>query len=195
MAGQQLPSGLIISDVSVTNVHKSYITESMTGKFQSRDSGVQRFKGTVTLTAAGGYRGGQTLNGFLAKIKGRLNKFELQLGCTYASDTIVSGNVSVNGSRSIGSTLVTIDGYNGNVHSGQVFNAPNDDKMYICLDDISNFGTMEIVPALAVALNDNDILNFTNPSFTVILDSSETTIEHSEAGLITSTKLNWTETL
>jgi hypothetical protein len=193
MASQEIPPLLIISDVSVTNVHKSYITESMSGKFQSRDSGVQRFKGTVKLTAPDTFRGGQTLNGFLAKLRGRLNTFELRLGGTYASDDINTGQVLVNGPHSIGSTTVSIDGYNGNVNSGQVFNAPNDDKMYICLSDVTNFGTMEIIPALSVSLNNNDILNFLTPSFTVILDSNETTIEHSESGLVTSATLNWTE--
>lgn len=194
MAGEKIPPGLIISDVNVTNIHKVYTTESMSGKFVSRDSGVQRFKGTLRLTALGGFRGGQTLNGFLAKLRGRSREFELELCGTYASDTVITP-VMVQTAASIGSTNITIGNYLGSVYSGQVFNGPNDNKMYICLDDATGNSTIEIIPQLKVALEIGNQLNFTNPVFTVVLDSNETTIEHSESGYITSATLNWFESL
>ena len=78
-----IPSNLIISDVAITNQHRTYTTESMGGKFSSRDSGHQRFNGTLTLTAEGGLRGAQTLNGFLASLRGRSNEWLITLGGAY----------------------------------------------------------------------------------------------------------------
>lgn len=191
---ETIPSNLIISDVSITNEHRTYTTESMTGKFVSRDSGVQRFRGTLTLTAEDTFRGAQALNGFLAKLKGRLNEFEISLGGAYASDTY-DGLATVQSTTAIGSSSINLGGLVGSVHVGQVFNCPNDTKLYTCLTDITNSGVIQIVPEIRTTLNISDVLDFKTPKFTAILDSSESTIQHTENGLISSATLNWVESL
>ncbi|MCV5948106.1 hypothetical protein OFN94_25145, partial [Escherichia coli] len=71
-----IPTQLMITDVSITNYHRVYSTESISGIQYRRDSGVQWFKGSITLRAYG-YENVRRLNGFLASLKGKLNEFAL----------------------------------------------------------------------------------------------------------------------
>ena len=112
----------------------------------------------------------------------------------YTSDTINS-NPRNNGATSIGVSQLDIDTFFGTIHLGQVFNVPNDTKMYTCLSDTVSGGTIQVVPNIRVPIQNDAILNFIDPSLTVIMDSNASTITHTENGLIATATLNWTESL
>ncbi len=190
---ETIPSDLIISEVSITNEHRTYHNESISGKFQTKDSGVQRFKGTLILTARG-YSGSQTLTGFLAKLKGRLVEYELELGGAYVSDTI-SRNPLIDIEAPINSSTVTVNTVVGELKLGQVFNFANDSKLFVCVSDRSDNGIIDIVPSTRIVAAVGEPLEFISPKLTCVLNSQETTVTHTEGGLISSAMLNWSEVL
>ena len=191
-----IPSELIISDVSIINMHRTYATESISGIQYRRDSGIQKFQGTITLTAEG-YEGAKILNGFIAGIKGKLEAFEIQLGGAFSTDGIVSDPVLV-GTHNIGSTSLNVSSFSGaDIVAGSVFNLPNETKLYTILETLLQTGnsSLTIVPAVKVSHSSSEILNFTDPKFTAILNSNETTITHTQGGLISSAVISWSELL
>ena len=194
---EQIPSNLIISDVSITNEHRIYTSKSISGIQYRKDSGIQKYYGTITLTASG-FDSARILNGFLTKLKGRLNAFEIMLGGAYGYESL-SDNPKLAASYNIGSDNISISSYSGDVtiSAGSVFTLPNETKLYTILDDVSSAGnsTVDIIPSLKIQHSINETINFINPKFTVILDTNNTTITHTHGGLISSVTLNWTEEL
>jgi len=194
---EKIPTNLIISDVTITNEHRTYTSKSISGIQYRQDSGIQKYSGSLTLTASG-FDSAKILNGFLIKLRGRLNSFELQLGGAYGYDNITT-NPKLNASYNIGSETINISPFIGNdkIYAGSVFTLPNETKLYTIIDDIPLYGnpSVGIVPALKIQHNINEDINFINPKFTVILDTNNTTITHNNGGLISSVILTWTEEL
>ncbi len=193
---EQIPSDLIISDVSITNMHRVYSSTSISGIQYRRDSGVQQYRGTITLTAEG-FNGAKRLNGFLAKLKGRLNSFEIELGGAYAEPDINVLPTLIN-AHGVGSTNINVSGYSGpTILAGSVFTLPNESKLYTILDDIPTSGnpSVDIVPAIKNSHAASEPINFRNPKFTAILDINETTIIHGSSGFIPTAVIAWSEVL
>ncbi|MGZ7642483.1 hypothetical protein [Vibrio parahaemolyticus] len=188
-----IPEQLMITDVSITNYHRVYSTESMSGIRYSRDSGIQWFKGTITLQAYG-YDNVRKLNGFLASLKGKLNAFALPLGGAYSNPDIVSNPVTST-PHSIGATSIKLFHTGRPIEAGSVFTVPNDTKLYTVLEQVDKGGTYAITPALKKAHSKTEPVNFMNPVITAVLDSNETTIEHQGNGKIAKATISWTEHL
>ena len=198
---KQIPDSLIISDVTINNYHRVYSTESISGIQNRRDTGIQRFNGSITLTAEGGFIGAKALNLFIMSLRGKYNLFEIELGGAYATPEIISSgaNPSVNGSHGTGDSTINMkNNVVGAVPivAGSVFNVDGETKLYTIMDDLPVIESQitNIIPAFKSAHN-NVPMNFLNPTFTAILDDNNTAIEHTEGGLIASVTINWTEDL
>ena len=197
-----IPDGLIISDVSVTNDYRTYTSESISAKVQSRDTGVQQFSGTLTLTAEdqNEFAGARLLNGFVMGLKGRLNQFEIKLGGAFAVDpsSLTFGtNPVLSVTHGVGRTKLAVANTNtiNRLYAGTYFTFANDTKMHVLLGDITSSASVDMVPAVRVHHNTSDAINVIDPHFTVILDSNETITNHNSGGLIVSVTLNWEEFL
>ncbi|AUR69701.1 hypothetical protein [Vibrio cholerae] len=188
---QVLPSQLKLTEVSITNYHRVYASESMSGIQYRHDSGIQWYKGTITLLAYG-YENVRILNGFLASLRGRLNAFKLPLGGAYAHPDLVV-NPTVNTAHSRGANEIKLSHTGKLISLGSVFTVPNDTKVYTVLENIDGDGVFSIVPSLKKPQQHLAEANFKNPHITALLDGNETTIQHSEGGLIAEATLSWTE--
>ncbi len=186
---------LIISDVTVNSEHRTYSTESISGIVNRRETGIQSFSGSITLTASEGYRGGKVLNAFLMGLKGKYNKFEINLGGTYGNPD-VSTNPTLGATANTAADTINVTYVGSAIYAGSVFTFNNSTKLYTIMEDITgNNSSVEIIPPLKVGAVASTSLNFIDPVFTVILNSTETSITHTEGGLITSATLEWTEDL
>jgi hypothetical protein len=188
-----IPSNLMITDVSITNYHRSYGTKSISGIQLSRDSGIQWYKGNITLQAYG-YSNIRLLNGFLSNLKGRLYSFTLPLKGAYVNPDIGS-NPTFSSSHTAGSTTVNVNHTGSIVHMGSVFTVPNETKLFTLGDSIEGTGNFNINPALKIAHTSPEVLNFINPVMTAILNDNETTITHEGNGMLATATLSWTEQL
>ncbi|MCQ9070510.1 hypothetical protein [Vibrio alginolyticus] len=188
-----IPAQLMITDVSITNYHRVYSTESMSGIRYSRDSGIQWFKGTITLQAYG-YDNVRMLNGFLASLKGKLNAFALPLGGAYSNPDILTNPVTST-EHSIGASSIQLFHTGRAIEAGSVFTVLNDTKLYTVLEQVGEGGTYAINPSLKTSHAQTEPVNFMNPVITAVLDSNETTIEHQGNGQLASATISWTEYL
>ncbi|AVF60149.1 MULTISPECIES: hypothetical protein [Vibrio harveyi group] len=188
-----IPTQLMITDVSITNYHRVYSTESISGIQYRRDSGVQWFKGSITLRAYG-YENVRRLNGFLASLKGKLNEFALPLGGAYSNPQLAV-EPYLNGNHSTGNTTISFT-YNGTaITAGSVFNLPNDSKLYTVVENVGGDGNYTIIPALRTDHVNLEQANFKAPIITALLDGNETTIEHEGNGQLASATISWSESL
>lgn len=190
---KKIPSNLFITDVSVSNYHRTYTTESISGIVNSVDSGVQWFHGDLELTAIG-FDAARTLNGFLASLRGRAERFEIQLGGAYSVSEL-GVNPVLNVDHSKGSQTLSVNHAGTVVPFGSIFTLPNDPKVYTVLEDINGVGTYDIVPALKVAQVSTSPLNFKTPAFTAVLTTNETTTTSEDNGLIHRATIQWRETI
>lgn len=188
-----LPSNLMITDVSVTNYHRAYTTESMSGIRSSSDSGIQWYKGTVTIKAYS-YENVRLLNGFLVSLKGKLRNFELPLKGAYVNPNI-GANPILSSSHSKGNSFININHSGAPIVMGSVFTVPNETKLYTLLETANGSGDYPIVPALKLSHAQAEVVNFMNPVITVSLDSNEVTINHESNGQIATATIAWTEAL
>lgn len=191
--GNKFPSQLFISDVSITNYHRVYSTESISGIQYRRDSGVQWYKGEVTLNAYG-YENVKRMNGFLAGLKGKLNAFELPLGGAYSNPDLAQ-NPYLQGGHNIGSNTISVYYSGVPIPQGSVFTVPNETKLYTVLEDIVGDGVYSITPSFRIEHVNLEEVNFINPVITALLDENETTITHEGNGKLASASISWTEAL
>lgn len=192
---QLIPSELMITDLTITNYHRSYETTSIAGVKLARDSGVQWFKGSITLKAYG-YENVRLLNGFLSNLKGRLNPFTLPLKGAYANPDIGS-NPTFSKAHSKGSTSISVNKAGSSIMMGSVFNVPNETKLYTLGETLNGntLGVYSMTPALKIAHTSPEVLNFINPTVTAVLEGNDTTITHEGNGLLATATLTWTESL
>jgi hypothetical protein len=188
-----IPSNLMITDVSITNYHRSYSTEAMNGIRKGRDSGVQWFKGNITLQAYG-HSNIRLLNGFLASLKGRLYEFALPLNGAYANPKL-GRNPTFRVLNTAGSNSIDITHTSNLIGMGSVFTVPNETKLYTLLEDVGATGVYAITPALKREHTSPEVINFINPSITAVLNDNETTITHEGNGLLATATLSWREYL
>ncbi|KAB0285472.1 hypothetical protein F2P58_23465 [Vibrio fortis] len=190
-----IPSELMVTDVSITNYHRVYSTESMSGIETRRDSGVQWYRGTITLQAYG-FDNVRRLNGFLAGLKGKLHPFALPLGGAYANPQI-KRNPNLNGAAGIGVTSMKVFHTGGDICAGSVFTVPNDTKLYTLLDDLETNETsaLTFTPAFKKAHVNLEEINFMAPVITALLDSNETTVVHQGNGKLSTATISWREQL
>ncbi len=66
---------------------------------------------------------------------------------------------------------------------------------YICVTDRSDNGIIDIVPSTRISANVAEPVEFLSPKLTCVLNSQQTTITHTEGGLISSAMLDWSEVL
>jgi hypothetical protein len=190
---KKLPSDVYITDVRVTNYHRAYTTESISGIVDSVDSGVQWFHGDLELTAVG-YNSARSLHGFIASLAGRVGRFEIQLGGMYSLSELPF-NPTLNVDHSKGSKTLSVNHSGMGVPLGSIFTVPNDPKVYTLLEGINGVGTYDVVPALKTSQVSGVPLNFKNPVFTAVLTTNETTITSEESGMINKATIQWRETI
>jgi len=192
MTTLNLPDEIIISNVQVTHNMPSFNTESLSLKTNSRDRGLHRLEGSFDVTIQD-LNSQKSLTAFLLKLRGRANKFYLDLPLHFKSELTINPTLST--AKGIGSTSITLFGVTDKIYAGSCFTLPNDSKIYHIVDSIDRDGSVEIYPALMQKQLVNSVVEFTDPQITCRLDDELPTIDYSENGVIVETSINFIEAM
>lgn len=194
MAVYDLPSGLIISNVTLKHYTPQFITTSLNLKRRGRDRDIHQLQGTFDVTIASD-RDLRRFESWLCKMGGRLNQFNLRLGGRFAIPTSRLTEPTISTPVGIGATSITLYAFNGEIWEGDMLNLPNDTKTYIATNDLSGGGVLNVKPSIRQQQIANTQVTMNNPTVTAMLDEDIHPIEYSEAGIITSYTCAWKEYL
>ena len=169
-----LPTSPAFSSLIVQSVQPTFISRSISGRRQARQTHGQYFKMTATsppMTRAEF----APINAFITKQRGRYESFSLIPPVLNAGLGSPAGTPLVNGASQTGRSVVT-DGWNNSItifKAGDYLKFANHDKVYTVTADASSDGsgdsTISIEPALVTSPADNSAITYTSVPFTVAM--------------------------
>lgn len=195
MAVYDLPTDIIVSNVEVTQSTPQFVTTSLNNKRRTKNRGLHQFKGTFDITITGD-REQRRFEGWLAKMGGRLNQFNLILGGRFTVNSTRLRNVTLSTDAGVGSTTLNVSSFIGDLWEGDFFKLPNDNKVYVALNDLSSVGgVLNVQPPLRLQQTAGAPMEFENLSVLAMLDSDEQPVTYAEGGIITEYSCKWEEYL
>lgn len=193
-----LPTGLIISNLTITHNTPVYYNESLSLIGSSKDRNIHRLEGSFDVTVSGD-SDTKKLEAFLLRVRGRGKPFKLQLGKRFTSTTVIpSPIITLEFNEAVGSNILRASAgtFSGSISAGDMFNIAGDTKIYTVLDDVANTTeNFEIFPPVRTLAPENTALEFINPTILVRLDGDTQTLSYDEGGLITTMTFDWIESL
>tara|TARA_Y100000310_G_scaffold54745_2_gene50165 strand:+ start:487 stop:1089 length:603 start_codon:yes stop_codon:yes gene_type:complete len=171
-----LPTSPAFSSLIVQSVQPTFISRSISGRRQARQTHGQYFKMTATyppMTRAEF----APINAFITKQRGRYESFSLIPPVLNAGLGSPAGTPLVNGASQTGRTIVT-DGWTTAdtvviFKAGDYLKFSNHDKVYTVTEDATSDGsgdeTISIEPALITSPADNSAITYTSVPFTVAM--------------------------
>ena len=167
--------------INVTSKHKNLYSETISGRRQARAIGGQRWEFTAQynpMTRAEF----QPVFAFVVSQQGRLDSFTIVppvLGSTSGSAT---GTLNANGAHSIGDSTISVDGITGDLKAGDFVKFADHSKVYMLTADRDGSGTMSIEPALVEAVDDDEVITYSDVPFTMKLlrDTQEYSLSANE---------------
>jgi len=168
------PSSPIPKDVAISTNQNTIVTTTASGRRQSRQIDGQRFRLRLSFPIMTRTEFAPIL-AFIMKQRSQMESF------TYTPPTVddalgvASGVIRVNGAILAGVTSVAIDGManstSGVFKAGDLFRFTGQEKVYMCVADVSSNGsgqgTLTFEPPLRSNVSDNAILIYSNVDFTV----------------------------
>lgn len=195
MAILDLPSGIIISDVIVTQITPQFVTTSLNNKRRVKTRGIHQLSGSFKVRVSGD-REQRAFDAWLLGMGGRLNQFNLKLGGRFTAETSRVRNVNLSTNVGIGANKLSLANFIGNVWAGDYFNLPNDSKVYMAMNDMSGSGgILNIYPPLRQQQLTNTTLQLNDVNVLAMLDADEQPVTYSEGGIITEYDCKWRESL
>ena len=168
------PATPIPSSVSISTNQNTIVTTTASGRRQSRQIDGQRFKLRVTFPIMTRTQFAPIL-AFIVKQRSQIESFTFTPPTLDDSLGVASGVIRVNGAILAGVTSVAIDGManstSGVFKAGDLFRFTGQEKVYMCVADVSSNGsgqgTLTFEPPLRANVSDNAILIYANVDFTV----------------------------
>jgi hypothetical protein len=168
------PSSPVPRDVAISTNQNTIVTTTASGRRQARQIDGQRFRLRLSFPVMTRNEFAPIL-AFIMKQRSQMESF------TYTPPTVddalgvASGVISVNGAISAGVTSVAIDGManstSGVFKAGDLFRFTGQNKVYMCVGDVSSNGsgqgTLTFEPPLRANVSDNAVLIYSNVDFTV----------------------------
>jgi hypothetical protein len=168
------PSSPVPRNVAISTNQNTIVTTTASGRRQARQIDGQRFRLRLSFPIMTRTEFAPIL-AFIMKQRSQIESF------TYTPPTVddalgvASGVISVNGAISAGVTSVAIDGManstSGVFKAGDLFRFTGQNKVYMCVGDVSSNGsgqgTLTFEPPLRSNVSDNAILIYSNVDFTV----------------------------
>jgi hypothetical protein len=168
------PSSPVPRNVAISTNQNTIVTTTASGRRQARQIDGQRFRLRLSFPVMTRTEFAPIL-AFIMKQRSQMESF------TYTPPTVddalgvASGVISVNGAISAGVTSVAIDGManstSGVFKAGDLFRFTGQNKVYMCVGDVSSNGsgqgTLTFEPPLRANVSDNAILIYSNVDFTV----------------------------
>ena len=168
------PSSPVPRNVAISTNQNTIVTTTASGRRQARQIDGQRFRLRVRfpiMTRAEF----APINAFVMKQRSQMESFTYTPPTVEDALGVASGVISVNGAISAGVTSVAIDGManstSGVFKAGDLFRFTGQNKVYMCVSDVSSNGsgqgTLTFEPPLRANVADNAVLIYSNVDFTV----------------------------
>jgi hypothetical protein len=168
------PSSPIPKDVAISTNQNTIVTTTASGRRQARQIDGQRFRLRLSFPVMTRTEFAPIL-AFIMKQRSQMESFTYTPPTVEDALGVASGVISVNGAISAGVTSVAIDGManstSGVFKAGDLFRFTGQNKVYMCVGDVSSNGsgqgTLTFEPPLRANVSDNAVLIYSNVDFTV----------------------------
>ena len=169
-----LPSSPAFSELTVTSVQPTFVSRSISGRRQARQTHGQYFKMTATyppMTRAEF----APIHAFVMSQRGQYESFQVVPPVVNAPQGSPAGTPLVNGASQTGRSVIT-DGWNASItifKAGDFCKFANHDKIYLVTADATSDGsgnsTISIEPALITSPANDTAITYTAVPFTVAI--------------------------
>jgi hypothetical protein len=190
----QLPSGALISNVSITHNTPNFKTESLNLKEKVKARGLHRLEGTCDITIGETIQDQKEWNAFLLTLQGSYGSFVLDLPRHFKSEDLVA-NPTITVGATVGQNQLQLSAFTGTIFAGSCFTVPNDTKIYYILNTVVGGETAIIYPALRQDILVNSTIEFINPVITARFKEDSQTVDFTENGFIIESTMEWNEVL
>jgi hypothetical protein len=168
------PSSPVPRNVAISTNQNTIVTTTASGRRQARQIDGQRFRLRLSFPIMTRTEFAPIL-AFIMKQRSQMESFTYTPPTVEDALGVASGVISVNGAISAGVTSVAIDGManstSGVFKAGDLFRFTGQNKVYMCVSDVSSNGsgqgTLTFEPPLRANVSDNAIIIYSNVDFTV----------------------------
>jgi len=168
------PSSPVPRNVAISTNQNTIVTTTASGRRQARQIDGQRFRLRLSFPVMTRTEFAPIL-AFIMKQRSQIESFTYTPPTVEDALGVASGVISVNGAISAGVTSVAIDGManstSGVFKAGDLFRFTGQNKVYMCVGDVSSNGsgqgTLTFEPPLRANVSDNAIIIYSNVDFTV----------------------------
>ena len=168
------PSSPVPRNVAISTNQNTIVTTTASGRRQARQIDGQRFRLRLSFPIMTRTEFAPIL-AFIMKQRSQMESFTYTPPTVEDALGVASGVISVNGAISAGVTSVAIDGManstSGVFKAGDLFRFTGQNKVYMCVGDVSSNGsgqgTLTFEPPLRANVADNAVLIYSNVDFTV----------------------------
>ena len=171
-----LPTSPAFSSLIVQSVQPTFISRSISGRRQARQTHGQYFKMTASFPPMTRAQFAP-IHAFVLKQRGQFESFQVVPPVVNAGLGSPAGTPLVNGASQTGRSVVT-DGWNASItifKAGDYLKFANHDKVYSVTADATSNGsgqsTITIEPALITSPANDSAITYTSVPFTVALTS------------------------
>ena len=183
-----LPASPAFSSLNISSVQPSFVTRSISGRRQARQTHGQFFKMTAKyppMTRAQF----APIYAFIMTQRGQYESFQVVPPVVNAPQGSPAGTPLVNGASQTGRSVIT-DGWNASItvfKAGDYCKFANHDKVYVVSADATSDGsgnsTISIEPALIISPATDSAITYTAVPFTVALTGRVQEFETGTMGL------------
>ena len=170
------PTSPAFNSLSISCVQPTFISRSISGRRQARQTHGQYFKMTASFPPMTRAQFAP-IHAFVLKQRGQYESFQVVPPVVNAGLGSPAGTPLVNGADQTGRTIVT-DGWNNAIvifKAGDYLKFANHDKVYTVTADVTSSGagaaTIAIEPALITSPATDSAITYTSVPFTVALTS------------------------
>jgi hypothetical protein len=168
------PSSPVPRNVAISTNQNTIVTTTASGRRQARQIDGQRFRLRLSFPVMTRTEFAPIL-AFIMKQRSQMESFTYTPPTVEDALGVASGVISVNGAISAGVNSVAIDGManstSGVFKAGDLFRFTGQNKVYMCVGDVSSNGsgqgTLTFEPPLRANVSDNAVLIYSNVDFTV----------------------------
>jgi len=168
------PSSPVPRNVAISTNQNTIVTTTASGRRQARQIEGQRFRLRLSFPIMTRTEFAPIL-AFIMKQRSQMESFTYTPPTVEDALGVASGVISVNGAISAGVNSVAIDGManstSGVFKAGDLFRFTGQNKVYMCVGDVSSNGsgqgTLTFEPPLRANVADNAVLIYSNVDFTV----------------------------
>jgi len=171
------PTSPAFNSLSIGSVQPSFISRSISGRRQARQTHGQYFKMTATFPPMTRAQFAP-IHAFVLKQRGQYESFQVIPPVVGVGLGSPAGTPLVNGADQTGRSVVT-DGWSNSIvifKAGDYLKFANHDKVYTVVADVTSDGSggtteIDIEPALITSPADDSAITYTSVPFTVALTS------------------------